>query len=236
MTKSNKLTLAIFIAMLVGIAVGAVLNSVYPAPPKKTAEQALDSVRAVLSRNADAIPLMASIDRELQVQGAVPDSVLKHVNREIKAGKAQAPLIERLTAAAKIDEPIHATLKAVVENVSILTDIFLRLIKMIIAPLVLSTLIVGVAKLGDLKSVGRIGGRAMLWFISASLMSLLLGMVLVNFFQPGITLGLPLPDASAASGVEHAEFTLRNFFTHVFPRSIVEAMANNEIHQIVIFS
>ena len=107
---------------------------------------------------------------------------------------------------------------------------------MIIAPLVLSTLIVGVAKLGDLKSVGRIGGRALLWFISASLLSLLLGMFLVNLFEPGVSLGLPLPDAAASSGIERTEFTLRNFITHVFPKSIVEAMAQNEILQIVIFS
>ncbi len=132
--------------------------------------------------------------------------------------------------------PDEASLKVFAENISILTDIFLRLIKMIIAPLVLSTLIVGVAKLGDLKSVGRIGGRALLWFVGASLLSLLLGMVLVNFFRPGETLGLPLPEATASSGVEGTAFTLRNFITHVFPKSIVEAMANNEILQIVVFA
>jgi Na+/H+-dicarboxylate symporter len=132
--------------------------------------------------------------------------------------------------------PDEASLTAFGGNISILTDIFLRLIKMIIAPLVLSTLIVGVARLGDLKSVGRIGGRALLWFIGASLLSLLLGMVLVNFFQPGATLGLPVPDPSLSPGVERTEFTLRHFITHVFPASIVAAMADNEILQIVIFS
>ena len=70
-------------------------------------------------------------------------------------------------------------------NIKLLTTIFLRLVQMIIAPLVFSTLVVGIAKLGDLKTVGRVGGKAMLWFISASLVSLLLGLVLVNFFQPG---------------------------------------------------
>jgi Na+/H+-dicarboxylate symporter len=132
--------------------------------------------------------------------------------------------------------PDAASLKAFSDNISILTDIFLRLIKMIIAPLVLSTLIVGVAKLGDLKSVGRIGGRALLWFIGASLMSLLLGMLLVNLFRPGETLNLPVPEATTDSGLDHPEFTLRTFITHVFPRSVVEAMANNEILQIVVFS
>lgn len=132
--------------------------------------------------------------------------------------------------------PDEAALKAFTENISILTEIFLRLIKMIIAPLVLSTLIVGVSRLGDLKSVGRIGGRALLWFIGASLLSLLLGMLLVNFFQPGATLGLPVPDSSLPTGVEHTQLTLRTFVIHVVPRSIVEAMAGNEILQIVVFS
>ena len=132
--------------------------------------------------------------------------------------------------------PDEASLKAFGDNISILTDIFLRLVKMIIAPLVLSTLVVGGAKLGDLNAVGRIGGRALLWFISASMVSLLLGMLLVNLFEPGITLGLPVPEATASSGLDHHEFNLRTFVTHVFPKSVVEAMANNEILQIVVFS
>src|SRR5262245_56878074 len=78
--------------------------------------------------------------------------------------------------------------KSVADNLKLLTDIFLRLVKMIIAPLVFSTLVVGIAKLGDMKTVGRVGGRALLWFISASLVSLLLGMLLVNLLKPGVGL------------------------------------------------
>ena len=77
------------------------------------------------------------------------------------------------------------TIKSFSTNVKILATIFLRLVQMIIAPLVFTTLVVGIAKLGDLKAVGRVGGKAMLWFITASLVSLLLGLVLVNFFHPG---------------------------------------------------
>lgn len=132
--------------------------------------------------------------------------------------------------------PDEASITAFSEHISILTDIFLRLVKMIIAPLVLSTLVVGVAKLGDLGSVGRIGGRALLWFISASLVSLLLGMLLVNLFEPGISLHLPLPPTDASAGIDREAFTLRSFITHVFPKSVVEAMAHNEILQIVVFS
>ncbi len=119
---------------------------------------------------------------------------------------------------------------------SILADIFLRLIKMIVAPLVFTTLVVGVAKLGDIKAVGRIGGKTLLWFISASLMSLLLGMVLVNFFQPGHEMHLPLPDGAVSLGIDKAALTLKDFFYHVFPVSVIDAMAKNEILQIVVFA
>src|ERR1043165_2590442 len=94
--------------------------------------------------------------------------------------------------------PDPKTAKTIADYISLFTDIFLRLIKMIIAPLVFSTLVVGVAHMGDTKAVGRIGGRAMLCFVGPSLLSLLLGMVLVNLPRPGDTLTLPLPDAQAS--------------------------------------
>ena len=122
------------------------------------------------------------------------------------------------------------------EGFSLLADLFIRLIKMIVAPLVFSTLVVGVAKLGDIKAVGRIGGKTLLWFISASLVSLLLGMVLVNFFQPGSSMHLPLPDSVANLGIDKAALTVKDFFYHVFPASFADAMAKNEILQIVVFS
>ncbi|HPI00011.1 MAG TPA: dicarboxylate/amino acid:cation symporter [Chitinophagaceae bacterium] len=136
---------------------------------------------------------------------------------------------------------IHETFDATIitkfsENISILTDVFLRLIKMIIAPLVLSTLVVGIAKLGDIKAVGRIGGRSLLWFIGASLISLLMGMLLVNIFEPGIHLNLPKPETATNIGIEGQQISLKNFIAHIFPKSIIEAMATNEILQIVIFS
>lgn len=119
---------------------------------------------------------------------------------------------------------------------SLLPDLFLRLVKMIVAPLVFFTLVVGVAKLGDIKSVGRIGGKTLLWFISASLISLLLGMILVNLFKPGIEMKLPLPDAHDIAGVDKKSLTLRDFLYHVFPSSVIDSMAKNEILQIVVFS
>jgi Na+/H+-dicarboxylate symporter len=135
------------------------------------------------------------------------------------------------TAAAASSTP-----QTFADNVSILTDIFLRMIKMIIAPLVFSTLVVGVAKLGDIKAVGRIGGKTMLWFISATFVSLFLGLILVNVMKPGIALQLPLPDEHAATGIAKASMTLKGFFEHMVPDSVVNAMAHNEILQIVVFA
>jgi Na+/H+-dicarboxylate symporter len=123
--------------------------------------------------------------------------------------------------------------------ISVLTDIFLRLIKMIIAPLVFSSLVVGIAKLGDIKAVGRIGGKTLLWFMGASLLSLVLGLVIMNGLQLGGELNLPLPKAAVTAvptGLDQSGISFKNFITHVFPRSIFEAMANNEILQIVVFA
>ncbi len=123
-------------------------------------------------------------------------------------------------------------------NIKLLTTLFLRLVQMIIAPLVFTTLVVGIAKLGDLKSVGRVGGKAMLWFISASLISLLLGLALVNFFHPGTAIDLSIADTAGAKELvgKTQEFSLQKFVEHVIPKSVFEAMSTNEILQIVIFS
>lgn len=120
--------------------------------------------------------------------------------------------------------------------IGLISDIFLRLIKMLIAPLVFSTLVVGIAHIGDAASVGRVFGKALLWFMSASLVSLLMGLMLANLLTPGANLGLPLPEIGASANLATAKFTLKDFVTHLVPKSFAEAMANNEILQIVVFS
>jgi Na+/H+-dicarboxylate symporter len=129
-----------------------------------------------------------------------------------------------------------ARLKSIAGYFSILTTIFLNLIKMIIAPLVLSTMVVGIAHMGDTSALGRVGLKAFGWFVCASLVSLTLGLVLVNALQPGVGLSLPIPPADAASGVDRSAFDLAKFIAHIFPQSMVEAMASNDILQIVVFS
>lgn len=136
-----------------------------------------------------------------------------------------------------------ARLKEIASWFSIVTTIFLRLIKMIIAPLVFSTLVVGIAHMGDTAALGRIGARTMGWFITASLISLSLGLLLFHGIEfvidqvaPGQGFGFKLPPPDATAGVDKAAFSLSNFITHIVPSSIVDAMAGNEIIQIVVFS
>lgn len=131
-----------------------------------------------------------------------------------------------------------AFIKDFAPKIKLLTTIFLRLVQMVIAPLVFATLVVGIAKLGDLKTVGRVGGKAMLWFVSASLVSLFLGLLLVNITQPGVGVNLSQTDAEGVKDLinKGSEFSLPKFIEHVFPKSVVESMANNEILQLVVFS
>src|SRR6188474_472434 len=124
------------------------------------------------------------------------------------------------------------------QNIKLLSTIFIRLVQMIIAPLVFTTLVVGIAKLGDLKTVGRVGGKAILWFVTASLASLLIGMMLVNYFQPGHYINLSQADTEGLKDLMSKQqgFSLEKFVEHIIPRSFIEAMATNEILQLVVFS
>ena len=135
---------------------------------------------------------------------------------------------------------VHANMENPVsfaDSMSLITTLFLRLIKMIIAPLVFSTLVVGIARMGDASEVGRIGIKTMGWFFIASVMSLSLGLVLVNLFRPGdALLGHMAATASAKVELATSSLTLKDFVTHLVPSSIVDGMAKNEILQIVIFS
>jgi Na+/H+-dicarboxylate symporter len=129
-----------------------------------------------------------------------------------------------------------AAAKEIASYFGILTDVFLRLIKMIIAPLVFATLVAGLAGMGDSKTVGRIGAKALGWFVGASFCSLLLGLVFANLLQPGASLAVPLPETAAGLNLKTGALNLKDFITHVFPKNIFEAMAANEILQILVFA
>jgi Na+/H+-dicarboxylate symporter len=116
----------------------------------------------------------------------------------------------------------------------ILPGIFLNLIKMLIAPLVLSTIVVGIAHMGDTAAIGRIGVRAILWFITASFISISLGLLLVNILEPGV--GVTQKTLADIGELKTEDFTLSKFITGIFPKSAIEAMASNNILQILVFS
>jgi Na+/H+-dicarboxylate symporter len=167
------------------------------------------------------------------------------------ATEKRLPFFKQLTGKILLAMLLGATLGIFIHNkfsveganefstkIKMLATIFIRLVQMIISPLVFTTLVVGIAKLGDVKAVGRIGGKAMAWFFTASFVSLLIGMFWVNTLQPGLGLNLSKIDIATASEVtaKTQNLSFENFIEHIVPKSIVEAMANNEILQIVIFS
>lgn len=205
--KKSKLTLYILIGLFAGIILGFALNKNY----LNEENSRLESLDKQLS------------EIKTQQHATTDNAILTSLEAEKK--NVNTKRNEVLQARDKKTEPF-----------SVLADVFLRLIKMIVAPLVFTTLVVGVAKLGDINAVGRIGGKTLLWFIGASLMSLLLGMVMVNLFEPGIAMHLPVPDTTESSGISTVGFSLKNFLYHIFPSSVIDSMAKNEILQIVVFS
>ena len=128
--------------------------------------------------------------------------------------------------------PDPANITPFAENMHLLSDIFLRLIKMIIAPLVFSLLLTGIAKVGDFNSVGRIGLKTMIYFTAATIIALVLGLVIVNIFEPGKALQMTEVSSSV---VQAKEFNGKDFIQHIFPESIVDVMARNQILPIIIF-
>ncbi|HEY0041013.1 MAG TPA: dicarboxylate/amino acid:cation symporter [Flavisolibacter sp.] len=160
-----------------------------------------------------------------------------------KGNKLTTFIIASMVLGILVGYFIHTTTGAQTQatfstNIKLLSTIFIRLVQMIIAPLVFTTLVVGIAKLGDLKTVGRVGGKAILWFVTASLASLLIGLVLVNVFEPGKFISLDQKDVASLEDLATKQkgFSLQNFVEHVIPKSFVEAMATNEILQLVVFS
>jgi proton glutamate symport protein len=118
-----------------------------------------------------------------------------------------------------------------------LADAFLRLIKMIIAPLLFSTLVVGIAGTGDIRAMGRIGLKAIVYFETATTIALFLGLGLVNAFRPGAGLVMPLSaDRSALTALSQTQQHPWDIFLHLFPTSVIDAMARGDILQVVVFA
>jgi len=140
-------------------------------------------------------------------------------------------------AITKIEtKKLNEAKKVIAARYSILSDIFLHLIKMIIAPLVLAVLVLGVAKVGDFKSVGRIGLKTLIYFTSATLIALALGLMLVNLFEPGKQMNIALPETNAETNIKVHAQDAKNFIDHVIPESLIRSMAANDILPIVVFA
>ena len=236
MMKKLSLTHWIFIALILGVAAGAILNIQFPSTAAPTYEMSIQSLEQALSKSVQADVWKEQVSIILKDSTINAEEKYRKISENLAKEAAQKPVMEEVKKAMLRESKMNGTLEKILEFLSIFTEVFLRLIKMIIAPLVFATLVAGVAKLGDLKAVGRIGGKTLLWFMTASLLSLFLGAVLVNWFQPGHLLQLEMPSALSSVGLEHTSITLKGFITHIFPASIVEAMAKNEILQIVIFA
>jgi Na+/H+-dicarboxylate symporter len=131
--------------------------------------------------------------------------------------------------------PDKATAAEVAKYMSLVSAVFLKLIKMIIGPLVLSTLVVGIGHMGDAATVGRVGAKTMGWFVSASIVSLLLGLFMVDLLQPGV--GIVIADQGGnTANLTTQSFSIENFIDHLVPTSLFKSLADGEILQIVVFS
>jgi Na+/H+-dicarboxylate symporter len=240
--KKNRLTLYILIAMVAGIIVGYLMHQVGTghkitySPVKDYTGK--DTITLVLGGREVLQPIEVVKDSAaFRATSAAPGTwvVVANTNEAYETNKALA--LNKIKTSPKHGTATVTAIQKFSDNIKLLTTIFLRLVQMIIAPLVFCTLVVGIAKLGDLKTVGRVGGKALLWFISASLVSLLIGMLIVNLAKPGNAIQGMADTAGAKDLIgKTQEFSLAKFVEHVFPKSVIEAMATNEILQIVIFS
>lgn len=209
MQTKSRLTLYIFIALVLGVILGNIYNT--------------NVIKSINTNISTAEAGIKTIDKSLLASADTTTAVYKSLKTQ-------------RSALVKAQQDNNTLREDKLEFFNILSKIFLNLIKMVVAPLVFTTLVVGVAKVGDIKAVGRIGGKTMLWFISATLISLLLGMLLVNLFEPGKTMHLPLPDSHLSTGIKKSALSFSEFIGHVFPTSFIKSMADNEILQIVVFA
>ena len=191
----NKLIVLIVLAMLIGLAIGYLVNV------------SLTKNRFEYSRNT-----INAISNPL---------IKKEVEKAVKKYEEKVFIQSKKTIAGRY---------------STLSDIFLHLIKMIIAPLVLAVLVLGVAKVGDFKSVGRIGLKTLVYFTSATLIALALGLVIVNVFEPGKVMHLEKPEADAKTEIKTNPQDAKNFIDHVIPESLIRSMSANDILPIVVFA
>jgi len=219
MLKKNLLIVSILVAMILGVITGAIINSGYTSYFKEQKEK-IGTAQAPLKDQ----PLIFKITEDPEKQG------------KKETATAQFPEKEQKFLHKRLEKQEKQQKKEAASFFSLLSDIFLRLIKMIIAPLVFAVLVVGVAKIGDFKTVGRMGIKTLVYFTGATLIALMLGLTIVNLFEPGKKMHLDMPEAGADAGIKPGAQTAKNFISHIIPESVIDSMAHNEILPIVIFA
>lgn len=251
MKNNNKLFTAIIISLVLGVLLGYIINSsgkgdtVRYSPAKLGTDKISFELSDGKKYTQELFVVADSADYKDHLK-IVPQNANEVVILNEKKATFTPIILKqspdlKLEKVSKSENGSPASIENIdsfAEKIKLLGTIFIRLVQMIIAPLVFSTLVVGIAKMGDMKMVGRVGGKAMAWFITASLVSLSVGLVLVNWLKPGKGTSIQMEDVSAADDLlkNTSSFSLEHFVTHVVPKSIFEAMATNEILQIVIFS
>jgi Na+/H+-dicarboxylate symporter len=163
-------------------------------------------------------------------------STFADIKQRIAVNNSSLPQKEQQFLIKQLDKDEKQQKKEASSPFSLLSDIFLRLIKMIIAPLVFSVLVVGVAKIGDFKTVGRMGVKTLVYFTCATLIALSIGLVIVNVFEPGKKIHIDMPEVGTDNGIKTQAQTAKNFIAHIIPESVVDSMAHNEILPIVVFA
>ncbi len=246
--KKSRLTLWIMVAMILGILAGYYINQNWAGkhirytPAKDFVGK--DSIRITIEgKDAyQAIVVVKDSSSYKLIKDSIPTDTWLAVSNTssnyVPALMTNGGDLEKVTKQPAKGSASITDLDKIADLLKLLTTIFLRLVQMIIAPIVFATLVVGIAKLGDMKTVGRVGGKAMIWFITASLVSLGLGLLLVNITQPGVGADITQTDAGAVKDLleKSQGFSIQKFVEHVVPRSVIEAMATNEILQLVVFS
>ena len=255
MKGQNKLFIAIIVALIIGVILGGVVNKFQRGTEIRINTDLIDAKHAPL----DEVKFVSSDGKSLSQKIYIAENAHKKdsltkvfqgqdilvVDKGTKTVFEPTSLVGKNVQIEKVEKSQNGRVTVIdditsfSEMIKLLGTIFIRLVQMIIAPLVFTTLVVGIAKMSDISMVGRVGTKAMAWFLTASFVSLLIGLALVNWMEPGKMMHLEKPATEAAGDLmksAHDGLSLEQFVSHVVPKSVFEAFATNEVLQIVIFA
>jgi proton glutamate symport protein len=228
--RKLSLTQQIFIGLLIGIIVGWLIHRSDHAPGLQ--QQLVESVNRLEVEPQAKSDLLAALNRV-----DTPAKAAEFVNT-VNKSNLPTPAKDQILSSAKELEAAYKHKDEWIQWVRVLSRIFLNLIKMLIAPLIFSTLVVGIAGAGDMRKVGRIGVKAMAYFTFATLLALVIGLAAVNITKPGKGVNLPSEQSAEAKEIaaNAGKMTPQNHIVNVFPTSLFKSLAENDVLQIVVFS